>query len=125
MEYLGIPFALRNDYLARAEDLRESIHQSIALLLSTRVGDLPFLPDYGCEIWQMAFTDIETANRADVRASLRNAIDKYEKRLFNVSVSFTHDHGPGPHVLGVRAKINGNFMDNGTEQKFEAEYNLG
>lgn len=89
------------------------------------MGDLPFLPDYGCEIWQMAFTDIETANRADVRSSLRAALDKYEKRLFSVSVSFTHDHGPGPQILGIRAKVTGTFLDNGQEQRFEAVYNLG
>lgn len=125
MEYLRLPFSLRNDYIARADDLRESIHQSIALLLSTRLGDLPFLPDYGCEIWQMAFTDIETANRAEVRASLRTALDRYERRLFNVSVSFSHDHGPGPQMLGIRAKVTGNFLENGQEQKFEAVYHLG
>jgi len=125
VDYLGLPFQLRDGYLSRATDLRESIHQSIALLLSTRLGDLPFLPDYGCEIWQMSFTDLETANRSEVRASFRNAIDRYEKRLFNVSVSFTHDRGPGPHVLGISVKVTGNFLDDGEEQKFEAVYNLG
>lgn len=125
MDFLGLPFQLRDGYLARAADTRESIHQSIALLLSTRLGDLSFLPEYGCDIWQMAFTDLETANRADVRASFRNAIDRFEKRLFNVSVSFNHDRGPGPHLLGISVRVTGNFHEDGEEQKFESVYNLG
>lgn len=125
MDYLGLPFQLRDGYLARASDVRESIHQSIALLLGTRLGDLPFLPEYGCDIWQMAYTDMETANRADVRASFRNAIDRFEKRLFNVSVSFNHDRKVGAQLLGISVRVTGNFLDDGEEQKFEAVYNLG
>lgn len=125
MEYLSLPFSVRDGYLNRAASKEESIRNSIGLLLSTRPGQMEFLAEYGCEIWQMEFSDLETANKGDVRSSLRNAIDKFEKRLFNVSVSFTTVRGTEPHVLGISVKVSGNYREDDEEKKFEGTYLLG
>ncbi len=50
MEYLALPFVLREGYLEKA-NLQESITYSIGLILSARTGSMPFNPEYGCEIW--------------------------------------------------------------------------
>lgn len=125
MDYLALPFVLREGYLDRA-DLLESLTYSIGLILSTRIGTMPFEPEYGCDIWDREFSDLYTANKGDIRAGLRNAIDKYEKRLYNVSVSFTGMEDFSPHTLGMMAKVSGNYRDeSGEEHKFEATYQLG
>ncbi len=98
---------------------------SIGLVLSTRLGSIPFRKDYGCDLWEKEFSDMLTTNKADVRASLRNAIGKYERRLYNVTVSFTsEDLGEG-HNLGMQVKVTGNYRDDDDELKFEAHYDLG
>jgi phage baseplate assembly protein W len=125
MEYLSLPLVLRDGYLSRT-DLRESIQYAIALLLSARIGSVPFLPDFGCDLWEREYSDIVVTSKADMRASLRNAIDKYEQRLYNVSVSFINLADTRPHALGLAVKVTGNYTDdNKDEQKFEASFTLG
>ncbi len=124
MEYLALPLVLREGYLARA-NLQESITFSIGLLLSTRRGAIPFNMDFGCDIWEKEFSDLYTSNKADIRASLRNAIDKYEKRLYNVSLSFTDVTSDSPRILGMSVKVTGYFREENEEKKYEATFYLG
>lgn len=124
MDYLSLPLVLREGYLSRT-DLKESITYSIGLLLSTRIGAMPFVPEFGCDLWEKEYSDLYTANKADVRASLRNAIDKFEKRLYSVSVSFVNVSNSAPHALGMAVKVSGNYRDGSEEKKFEASYMLG
>lgn len=125
MDRLALPLTLRNGYLNRADSLEESIFHAVGLLLSTRLGQIDFLPEFGCDVWKMEFSDLEAANKGEVRASLRNAIDKFEPRLFNVSVSFTSRTDSASHVLGISVKVTGNYRDGDEEKKFEANYKLG
>ena len=120
-----MPCVLRVGYLRRTS-LHESITSSVGLLLSTRVGQMPFDPKFGCDVWEKEFSDLYTANKANLRASLRNTIDRFEKRLHNVSVSFTSTDTARLHVLGMTVKVKGNYRDDeGKEQMFESSYLLG
>ncbi len=124
MEYLALPLILREGHLRRAA-LQESISYSVGLILCTHFGQMPFAPEFGCGIWDYEYSDLYTANKADIRASLRNALDKFEKRLYDVSVSFTSINSAGSHSLGMMVKVNGNYRDGNEEKAFEATYNLG
>ena len=110
MEYLSLPFVLREGYFRRAS-LQESITYSVGLMLSTRMGLMQFDPEFGCEIWGREFSDLYTTSRANIRANLRNTIDKFEKRLYNVSVSFTSPSASTAQALGVLVKVSGNYRD--------------
>ncbi len=124
MEYLSLPFALRKGYLDKT-DLYVSISHSIGFILSAREGSLKFEPEFGCNIWEKEFSDLYTVSRADIRSSIRNAIDKFERRLFNVSVSIAEvDSGIG-HSLGLVVKVTGSYRENGEENKFEETFNVG
>ena len=124
MDYLTLPFILRDGYLSMG-NLRESIDYSIGLILSSRVGVMPFNPDYGCDIWDKEYSDLYTANKAEIRASLRNAIDKSERRLYNVSVSFMNVGDESPHLLGMAVKVSGNYREGTEEMKYESTFYLG
>lgn len=124
MEHLALPFVLREGYLDRA-DLLDSLTYSIGLILCTRLGTMPFESTYGCDIWDREFSDLTTANKGDIRSGLRNAIDSFEKRLYNVNVSFSGIDDRSPRILGVAVKVTGNYRDESEEeQKFEASYRL-
>jgi phage baseplate assembly protein W len=85
-----------------------------------------FQPDYGCQIWEREFADLYTANRANIRANLRNALDKFEKRLYTVSVEFSPSDARQARILGVTVRVSGNYRDeDGKEQKFDRTYHLG
>ncbi len=124
MEYLSLPLVLREGYLSRA-NLEESLKYSIGLIVCTRVGMMPFAPEYGSALWEKEFSDILTANKSDIRAGIRNAIGEFEKRLYNVSVSFTGLEDASPHTLGMIIKVYGNYIDGTEESKFESTYQLG
>jgi len=124
MEYLSLPFRIRNGFCER-EDMYGSIKQSIGLILCTRPGSLPFDPEYGCDIWDKEYADLTTANKADVRGSVRNAIDRFEKRIYNVSVSFSTEDAHSLHSLGLTVKVSGNFKDGSEEKRFQENFSLG
>ncbi|MCK5125868.1 MAG: GPW/gp25 family protein [candidate division Zixibacteria bacterium] len=124
MDYLALPFVLRNGYLDRS-DVNESLRFSIGLILCTRHGSMPFEPEFGCGIWEKEFSDILSANKADIRSNLRNAIDKYERRLFNVSVSLINITDERQQAIGMAVKVTGNYTEDNQEQRFEASYTLG
>ena len=124
MEYLSLPFLLRKGFLNKT-DLYDSITNSIGLILSTRKGSLPFDPEYGCDLWDKEFSDLFMANRSELQGAIRNAIDIYEARLFNVSVSLMNiDSGPD-HPLGIAVKVIGNFKDENDEKRFEEIFSIG
>lgn len=123
MKFLSLPFTLKNGYLGTA-DLRESLLHSIGLIISCRAGTMPFDPEYGCSIWDKEFSDMLTANKSDIRSTLRNAIGQYEKRLFNVSVSFVNLEAGIRQNLGISVKVSGNYRDGDEEKMFEATYKL-
>ena len=124
MEYLTLPFRLTHAYLGRGE-LEQSLRHAVGLILSTRLGRMPFLPEFGCSIWDKEYSDLLSANKSDIRAALRNAIDTQEKRLYNLSISFTPDTQAEISALGLKVKVTGNYRDDDNEErKFEAVYHL-
>lgn len=125
MEYLALPLVLRDGYLPRT-NLMESMTYSIGLILCTRIGAMPFRQEFGCDLWDKEYSDLYTSNKADIRASIRNAISKYEKRLYNASVTFNYaDKDSGAKILGIAVKVTGNYLDGKDEKKFVANYSLG
>ncbi len=115
---------MKDGYLQRCE-LKESILHSVGLILSSRIGLVKFLPEYGCEVWEKEFSDIYTTNKADIRARLRNSIAKYENRLSNISVAFEYVVDGSPHVLGMAVRVSGNYKDGSEERKLEGTFFLG
>lgn len=127
MDFLALPLVLREGYLDRA-DLAESIRYSVGLLISTRKGQMPFDADYGSDLWEKEFSDLYVAKKSDIRASLRNAIGKFEKRLYNVTVSVVNidrERGGTAEGVGVVVKVSGNYRDGDEEKGFETTYSIG
>ena len=124
MEYIALPFALKKGYLEKT-DLYNSISNSIGLILSTRRGTLPFDPEYGCGLWDREFSDFIMVNRQDVQGSVRNALNQFETRLFNVSATLMNiDTGP-VHPLGIAVRVIGNYRDENVEKRFEEIFKIG
>ncbi|MFH2050352.1 MAG: GPW/gp25 family protein [bacterium] len=123
MEYFSLPLVLREGYLLRT-NLEESIIYSVGLIISTRIGQMPFAPEYGCNIWEKEYSDLMAANSADIRSGLRNAIDKFEKRLYSVSVSLVNTKKDDLQVNNVVIKVTGNYKDGSEEKRLEHHYSI-
>lgn len=124
MKYLSLPFVLKNGHFKKT-DLHSSISSSVGLILSTRAGSIPFDPEFGCDIWDKEFSDFFSANRSDVQGSVRKAVGKYEKRLFNVSASLKNVKTEPGHPLGIAVKVIGNYQDGDEKKRFEEVFRIG
>lgn len=123
MDYLKLPVRLTHGFFDRG-DLAESLRHSVGLILSTRIGQLMFLPQFGCTVWEKEYSDILSANKSDIRAGLRNSIDQYEKRLYNLSVSFSPEDRKAGGSMHMSIRVSGNYRDGSEERKFEETYRL-
>jgi len=64
------------------------------------------------------------ANSADIRSGLRNAIDKFEKRLYSVSVSLVNTKKDDLQVNNVVIRVTGNYKDGSEEKRLEHHYSI-
>ena len=70
------------------QDIGASISQYIELIIFTRYGEHRFMPDFGCEIWDLDFELIisESMWEEKLRQSLLRSITRYEQRIYNVQI---------------------------------------
>jgi phage baseplate assembly protein W len=74
--------------------LAQSLQQHISLIITTRLGDCRFEPDFGCKIWDVDFVVPSNLNswKEEIKAALQEAIQKHERRIeqiqmFNIQVA--------------------------------------
>lgn len=92
MKYLKLPIDFSSTLKGKTLtycSLEESIAQSIMTQITCRYGEVAGRPDYGSEIWELEFNQLVKIHEWEekVRRSLIDTIEKYEKRLYDVSVS--------------------------------------
>ncbi len=68
---------------------KESIDQSILLMLTTYFGEFRYDETYGCSLWEHDFENIVSATvwKENIGASIRETIKAHEPRLINVIVA--------------------------------------
>ena len=59
----------------------EDIRQSLAILLSTRIGERVMQPKYGCDLHDMVFEPLDVGLRASLRDLIEVAILYFEPRI--------------------------------------------
>lgn len=82
------PIEIRQDKTEKC-NLGDSISQHLMIILCTRLGELPSLPDYGCKLWDYQFELVHSqyAWETDVSETLEETIQKYERRLSEPEVN--------------------------------------
>ena len=78
-----------------------SIRQSIRIILSTIPGERMMRPDFGCELYKLAFSPNDETTAGLAIHYVRKALEKWEKRITLTQV----DAGPSPdapEVLEIR-----------------------
>ena len=68
--------------------LQQSVAQHLHLIITTAFGELPADENFGCSIWDHDFDNLTSSHKIKefIRQSLLSAIERYEKRLFNVRI---------------------------------------
>lgn len=92
-EFIGTGWSFPPTFTQNGNDVltvsgAEDIHQSLEILLSTRVGERVMLEDYGCQLSDYLFEEVSFSLLSNISSMLKDAISEYEPRIFldNVDV---------------------------------------
>lgn len=66
--------------ISASYDLK-AIQESIVGIVSTKKGERPFNPEFGCDISEQLFENISPASSFSIKYSIENAISKWEPRI--------------------------------------------
>lgn len=114
--------------------LGESIAQHIQLMIETRYGEHQGDMQFGCEIWNLDFEIMIRSEDYEHRlsSSLLNTINKYERRLSQLSVDIkisdeeVYNTTSGAREMKKQAAIiiNGLLKENGLPFYFKTVFHL-
>jgi phage baseplate assembly protein W len=81
--------------------LEQKIEESVYLILSTGKRERLMLPDFGCGIHDLVFAPDDAATIAEVTATVRESLVRYEPRIDVLSVDVTSAPGE-PNLMLIR-----------------------
>jgi hypothetical protein len=84
--FLGTGWGFPPTFIATARSVgmtegQEDIHNSLAILLSTALGERVMLPDYGCNLEELLFEPMDTGLSTLLFDRIRTSILYYEPRI--------------------------------------------
>jgi type VI secretion system protein len=110
----------RSDPSSRREDETGSVLEHLRVLLNTRQGESPTVPDYGVpDITDLVHT--LPAGIAGLTRALRDTILSYEPRLKNVNVK----HVPSDEPLVLRFEITARLVEGNKVVKMQTRVRAG
>lgn len=69
-----------NNDLSASYDLK-AIQESLLGIVSTKKGERPFNPEFGCDISNQLFENISPASAFAIKYSIENAVGRWEPRV--------------------------------------------
>ena len=106
----GLAFPLQVDRrggIALARD-ETDIEQAIELILGTAPGERPMRPEFGCGVHDFVFDTIDAATVGRLQTEVRDALDRWEPRVFVETVEFNLDEVADGRLIidiGYRVRV--------------------
>ncbi|HKG63549.1 MAG: GPW/gp25 family protein [Thermoleophilia bacterium] len=106
----GLAFPLQVDRrggIALARD-ETDIEQAIELILGTAPGERPMRPEFGCGVHDFVFDSIDATTVGRMELAIRDALDRWEPRVFVETVEFNLDEVADGRLIidiGYRVRV--------------------
>ena len=106
----GLAFPLQVDRrggIALARD-ETDIEQAIELILGTAPGERPMRPEFGCGVHDFVFDTIDASTVGKMEQAIRDALDRWEPRVFVETVEFNLDEVADGRLIidiGYRVRV--------------------
>ena len=106
----GLAFPLQVDRrggIALARD-ETDIEQAIELILGTAPGERPMRPEFGCGVHDFVFDSVDATTVGRMELAIRDALDRWEPRVFVESVEFNLDEVADGRLIidiGYRVRV--------------------
>lgn len=93
----------------------DKIHDSIYTILSTRIGERFFIPEFGSRLYLVLFEQNDMISRDLIDLYVREALGKWEKRIVvdNVDVGHENDDNVVPVTINyhiANSNISGSYV---------------
>ena len=93
----------------------DKLHDSIRMILSTRVGERFFVPEFGSKLHLALFEQNDMVCRDLIEMYIREALDRWEKRIVvtNVDVGIENDDNIVPVTISYKisnSNIEGSYV---------------
>jgi len=75
----------------------EDIRQSLAILLSTKLGERIMQPDFGCNLSDFVFAEMDSGLMGDIKSEITYALTQQESRIDVGEIEITED----PNTQGL------------------------
>ena len=108
-DYYKIPFDFKSFFEhkdLKKISLKESISQYISLVITTAYKEYKHDEEFGSEIWESEFEILSNVNtlKENIKNSILEKINKYEKRLSNIKISVVIGETFVPNINKTRLK---------------------
>ena len=104
----GLAFPLQVDRrggIALARD-ETDVEQAIELILATAPGERPMRPEFGCGVHDFVFDSIDASTVGRMELAIRDALDRWEPRVFVETVEFNLDYvGDGRLIIDIGYRV--------------------
>ena len=106
----GLAFPLQVDRrggIALARD-ETDVEQAIELILATAPGERPMRPEFGCGVHDFVFDSIDATTVGRMELAIRDALDRWEPRVFVETVEFNLDEVADGRLIidiGYRVRV--------------------
>ena len=106
----GLAFPLQVDRrggIALARD-EVDVEQAIELILATAPGERPMRPEFGCGVHDFVFDSIDATTVGRMELAIRDALDRWEPRVFVETVEFNLDEVADGRLIidiGYRVRV--------------------
>jgi phage baseplate assembly protein W len=99
----GLAFPFRagpHGGLAMAEGAAD-VEQAIRIILSTVPGERPIRPEFGCDIHNFVFDDLDAATYGAIDSAIRRALGRWEPRIAVDRIEFASSDRDGMLLIEI------------------------
>jgi phage baseplate assembly protein W len=110
LDYYSLPLAL-NQLTGKHDlpkcSLKQSVNQHLYLILTTSFDEFKCDPSFGCAIWDNDFDNVTSGHKVkeNIRQSLLQSIQQYEKRISGVRVELMIVQEELPDSRGATRRV--------------------
>lgn len=106
--YSDVPADFRRDEktndLAAVKNI-SAVQQSMVAIISTRKGERPFNPNFGCDIQGSLFENMTDASMFTIEKSVTMAIQQYEPRVKLQNVAITPNYDQNEYIVTISYQL--------------------
>ena len=82
-----------------------AVKNSLIGIVTTRKGEKPFNPDFGCDINDSLFENMNPLTANTIEKSITSAIRKFEKRVLKLSVNIQTEYDKNSVLVTIQFSI--------------------